>query len=371
VVRVSADQSQISTDITNPPADGTTPTTVSLTVKQTREEGGEALGVAGLAASNVVLTVTPSTGVTITQPTGATNQFGAITGSFVSTNAATVSVGATVLGEAITGTATVIVGGGAPPDPPPGDPFFSDDFSTGSRTNANGFTWNGTAPNVFVSDVNPRAGQTHSLHFVFGPDPLLTDDTNAEQRFAFGRGVSHLWLEYWLYVPSNYVHRDASGSDNNKFMALWRDTYSDVGGGTWRIFWEMNRGTGDVSTCRFMSSRWDLNSATDTGLGFTANGSTVIGAGAPCELGSWTQVRLEIAPASGYGESDGIIRIWFDGTLFGEQTNAKMWNFVDGTPTDCVLKNGYFLGWSNSGFLDETTLQISEVKFYESDPGWL
>lgn len=366
VISVSADQSQISVDNTAPAADGVEVVNVFVTVKQEDEEAGEPLNVAGLAATNVVLAVTPSTGVTITQPSGVTGQDGATSGSFVSTNAATVTVSATVKGRAVTGSATVVVGGGAPVG---SGLFFSDSFAGGVKTNDNGFTWNSTTSRVTVSATNPRAGQTHSLHFRFGPD-ADGSDSSAEQRFNMGQDLTHLWLEYWLYVPAGYVHRDSSGPDNNKFLALWRDTYSDVGGGTWRIFWEMNRGTSDTSTCRFMSSRWDLNSATDTGLGFTANGNTIIGTGAPCEPGSWTQVRLELAPASDYGVSDGIIRIWFDGVLFGEQTNAKMWNYVDGSPVDCVLKNGYFLGWSNSGFLAETILQISEVKFYNADPSW-
>jgi hypothetical protein len=372
VVTLSPAQTQISTDKTAIAADGTEVLTVSVTVKNTDQTGGEPNAMSLLRANAVTLAVTPSTGVTITQPTGTANAGGSVTGSFVSTNAATVTVSATVLGEAVTsGNPTVVVGGGAPPEPDPGDPFFTQGTTEATaRANADGFTWSTGNARVSVAEV-PAGRSGWGLRYRYGPDADGVD-SNAEQRFNTGRSLSHLWIEYDLYVPSNYIHRNSSGTDNNKFLALWRDTYSDAPGGTWRIFHELNRGGDTNSTCRMMSSRWDLNSATDTGLGFAANGSTMISPSGPITIGAWTQVRYEFAAASAYGESDGIIRVWFDGVLFGEMTNGKFWNFDTATdPVDCVLKQGYFMGWSNSGFLDETIFYTYGAKFYDTDPGWI
>jgi len=373
VVSVSADQSQISTDITNPAADGVAVTTVSVTVKQDRINANlEPMGMPHFAASNVVVSVTPSTGVTITQPTGTAGEDGAVTATFVSTNAATVSVGATAFGRTVTGNATVVVGGGAPPEPDPGDPFYASGTTEATvRENADGFTWNSTGSRVSVQTV-PAGRSGHGLRFRFGPD-ANSADSSAEQRFNLGRECPHLWVEYDLYIPSNFVHRaQPSEPVNNKFAMFWRDTYSDVTGGTWRIGHEYQRTNDTTSTIRAMSSRWDLNSWTDSGYSPTGQGATFISSSGPLTIGAWNTVRIEMAAASAYGASDGIHRIWINGTLFLETTTGKFWNFDTATdPADCFLRNGYFFGWSNSGFTDETDFFIHGAKFYDSDPGWL
>jgi hypothetical protein len=372
VVTLSPSQTQISTDKTAIAADGTEVLTVFVTVKNTDETGGEPNAMSSLRANAVTITATPSTGVVITQPSGTCNASGSTTATLTSTNAATIAIGASVLGVTVTsGSPSVVVGGGAPPDPEPGDPFFTQGTTEATaRANADGFTWGSGGSRVTVAEV--PAGRTGwGLRYRFGPDADGAD-SSAEQRFNTGRSLSHLWIEYDIYIPPNYIHRNSTGPDNNKFLALWRDTYSDVTGGTWRIFHELNRGGDTNSTCRMMSSRWDLNSATDTGLPFAANGSTMISPSGPIAIGAWTQVRYEFKAASAYGASDGIIRVWFNGTLFGEMTNGKFWNFDTATdPVDCVLKQGYFMGWSNSGFLDETLLYTYGAKFYDTDPGWL
>ena len=72
---MSAAQSQISVDKTTPAADGVEVTTVYVAVQQDREDANwNALPVSQFAASNVTVTATPSTGVTITQPTGTATQ---------------------------------------------------------------------------------------------------------------------------------------------------------------------------------------------------------------------------------------------------------------------------------------------------------
>jgi hypothetical protein len=35
-----------------------------------------------------------------------------------------------------------------------------------------------------------------------------------------------------------------------------------------------------------------------------------------------------------------------------------------------VLRNGYLLGWANSGFAQETVFYVDNVKFYQTSPGW-
>ena len=371
MVYVDADQSQVSVDNTAPAANGTDVVNVFVTAKQNRVgENLEALPFgAGLPANQCVIAVTPSTGVTITQPSAASDANSTWVGSFVTTNAATVSVGATVCGRAVSGNATVVVGGGAPVDPPSGDPFFEDDFAGTQKNNANGFTWSGGPSVVSFDGFN-------AIRFRYGPD-AVGEDSSAEQRFNLGRDCSHLWLEYDLYVPSNFTHRNES-PNNNKFAMFWRTTYSDVTGGTWRVGFEYQTGSGTTpnSNIRAMSSRWNLNSWTSSNSTGdylpTGQNATLISDSGPLNKGAWNTVRIELAAASSQSSSDGIQRMWINGTLFVEITTGKFWNFDTATdPADCFLRNGYFLGYANSGFLDQTDLYITGVKFYDTDPGWI
>lgn len=110
IVTLNAVESTITTDVTGIAANGVAVCTVTVRLKQSATR---AVG-AGLPATAVVLAVTPSTGVTITQPAGTIPATGTVTGSFVSSNVALVSVTATAVDYALPASAAVDVGGVAP-----------------------------------------------------------------------------------------------------------------------------------------------------------------------------------------------------------------------------------------------------------------
>ncbi len=258
-------------------------------------------------------------------------------------------------------------------------PFFTDNFVGLTKNNSNGFTWGSTSnPSVVSFD---------------GYDALkfrYTGSTNAEQRFDLGRNTSQLWIEYYIHIPDNFEHKDRSGqSDNNKWLLLWRDTYSDVTSGSWRCGWEFNPLGGDVgvvggyesgSDIRLYSSRANYNSQTDSD---PYNDYDPIGQGAAfisqsgntLRTGQWNQVRVHVAASSNSASADGIQRMWVNGTIHNEITNGKFWNYTGstswgGTFEDCYIKNGYFLGAANSGYLQETVFHIRDVQFYDQNPEW-
>ena len=247
-------------------------------------------------------------------------------------------------------------------------PFFSDGFDSGLRNNANGFAWQPSTARVTVSTDRPFSG-THSLRHRFGPD-TLKGDSSAEQRFNMGRYLSQYWVEYMLYIPANFFHRYDPGT-NNKFFSTWRDAYSDVTGGTWRVSYEFETtitGAGN-SFLRPMSSRWDFNSMTSSGLDHPQYGAPFIGGSGPLRVGQWNRIRMEFKAASSRAAADGIMRLWVNDALYAEKTNGKFHNFFT-TPADATLRNGYFLGWSNSGYEQETIFYIDNVRFFDVNPGW-
>jgi hypothetical protein len=105
VIYISAGTSTVAVSPAVIANDGVESATITVRVLDDRGEP-----VAGFAAANIVLAST-GTGNTITQPTGATNQDGVITGSIVSTVSAIKTISATVAGLAVTDTASLNVGG--------------------------------------------------------------------------------------------------------------------------------------------------------------------------------------------------------------------------------------------------------------------
>jgi hypothetical protein len=367
VVTMDSDDTTVSTDKTVIAADGVESCAVTVSVKQSALDPltNDNLGMPGMAASNVVITVTPSTGVTITQPTGVTSQGGSASGAFISTNAATVTVGATVLGVPVGAGTTVVVGGGAPPTPPEGDPFYTTSFAVAgvpSGNNADGFTWNGPKNTECVTFDSRTA-----LRLRYVPGGGGTQQ--AEQRFNMGRDCANVWLEYDMFVPANFAHPNEAPS-NNKFLMIWNTTYGS-GSGTWQAGYEYLRATGTSSNLRPMSSKefgTNASFVTSAGLNHPDNNAPFIGSSNPLVPGTWNQLRLQFSRSSAGGESDGIIRLMVNGVMIAEMTNGPFRNLDN--IGDTVLRNGYFMGTANALFTEQTDWYITDVSFYDTNPGW-
>lgn len=272
-------------------------------------------------------------------------------------------------GGVVSDTATISVGVHRDPETNPSTalPFFSDGFEAGKLTNANGFKWT-SATHTSVSDERSYKGR-YSLRFEFPGGPIGTDSWS-EQRFDMGRYVSELWIEYWLYVPANFICRD-NPPNGAKLLNLWRDIYSDVAGGTWRISFGYGNGRcGKATLIDLGSSRWDFNSWASNGPWSEGiQRPDWLGGDGPIVLGAWNHVRFYTRAASGRQAEDGKARIYMNGKLLINYERARFYNYY-GMPVDASLRNGYFMGWSNSGFDEMTVFYIDDVKFYTEDPGW-
>jgi hypothetical protein len=249
-----------------------------------------------------------------------------------------------------------------------GTPVFQDGFESGARSGPqNGYGW-GSVTTATVSVSSDRAfSGTYSLKFSFGlpPDPP-GQDSWAEARLGFGEYLPAVWVEYMLYVPSNFVHRTDPPS-NNKFFMAWRDTYGS--GGDWRAGYEYeDNGSGD-SRLRMMSNRYANSVMTSNGLNPQLGQSApLVTNTGPLARGAWTWIRAEFRAATAAGANDGVMRLWAGNVLIGEKTDGDFWNSV-GDP-ETLLHNCYILGWSNSGFAALTEFFVDDLKIYSRNPGW-
>ncbi len=248
-------------------------------------------------------------------------------------------------------------GGGAPPATfttcpatLPSGWLFCDDFETGDlSTSWSAARWGGGSY-VQVSTAIARTG-TNALAFNFlgGVDG---EDAWAEQRFELGGQYDELWFRYDLQIPTNYYHRTQVGGGNNKsFITLWADDYG-AGPGLAAGFevWPDGGGAGELTFHPFRPEIGHIPAP---------------GAPAGIELsdrGTWIEIVGQVRAAS-VNNDDGIARLWKtpeggERTLIFELTNVAMYQ-----PNGNYLERGYLLGWSNSGFDEDTTLTIDNVVF--------
>lgn len=254
-----------------------------------------------------------------------------------------------------------VIGGPKGPPPPPqqqqgASPIFFDSFESGDLNNPTTTTGGSWTNSVNVSVSNDRAYTgTYSLRFVFGPN-APDEDTWSEQRFALGTNLQEIWLEYYIYIPTNYFHRDAPGTDNNKWMWLWGDVYSATnthGASTWPtgngdsdLFADYGKNEGPVGPA-YGDSPVVYNFITDA------------------ERGQWNHFRWHSKMATTADSEDGLMEIWWNGVLVAQDLSMDIFS-----STANYINEGYLLGYSNSGFTDQTLIYIDDFAVYATDPGW-
>ncbi len=234
-------------------------------------------------------------------------------------------------------------------------PFFQDSFAGGVKNPANGFSWDSGVPVVSFSGRN-------AMQFRY-PGVALGSDGSAEQRFNMGRQLNELWLEYQLHIPANFAHR-SDPPDNNKFLSLWPENYSTTG--ETYVVTEFERDGVDTSYARIL------------GLGdrFYADGTLIRDGDAvqnsnfisATRADQWHRIRVHYRIASGVGQTDGIYEGYInDELMWRSRTDWQFWS----TGGLNYIQRGYFMGWANSGYTAQTDFHISDVKFYDTNPGWV
>lgn len=282
------------------------------------------------------------------------------TSSGVSEDSGAVSVLASIAGTS----AGTSVDSAAYDDGSAVEPFFSDGFESGDLTHEEGgISW-GSGSSSGVSTLDARTG-SNSLRFLYAGSESLDDDAQSERRYALGAAYQDVWVEYYEKIPSNYEHRAAS-PNNNKWFYVSDTSAEGSTGYHVRSLLEARRGNGTGGSISMARPMWGTNSSRG-GLASSENGmSTVQGLVVTDDLGAWVQWRFHFR-VSDVGQSNGVFRLWKNGTLFIDETGLAN-DAVDGT--DHGYEMGYFRGWANSGFDEQTIFYIDDVKFYSEDPGW-
>ncbi len=230
-----------------------------------------------------------------------------------------------------------------------GATLFTDGFENGtlSRTAQNGVAWIDSTSTAVSSSV--AATGKYSLQFNFAGVPL-GEDSFAEQRISMPQ-KSDYWFKYKLYIPSNYYHRNDDYA-NNKFLAVYQAPYLKTNTGFQVNFSLQPNGSGgsDVEVHHY-------NGGSEGPVQLVYRNFIT-----DADKGKWMEVIAEVKVPTSATSKDGVMKLWKNGTQVVNITNLPSWggsgkNYID---------QAYFLGWANSGFAQNTALNIDDVVIADS-----
>lgn len=245
--------------------------------------------------------------------------------------------------------------------------LFSDDFESGSLNKVeNGVRWRSSSW-TGVSTQNSNGG-TRSLRFQF-VGTAVGGEATAEQRFSSDTPLIEMAVEFDLYIPDGteayggaaYTIRNNNGSNNNKFMRLWRGNKSDGNDGYSSHYFK----TGAESRPSSIASLYATYGKNSGGIGPGGSSGTGPGFNTPSfissdDLGSWVHIIFYSKCAT--ATEGGVIEVWKNGVLRAAVSGVDI--YPSGGSSQNGVDYGYLLGYANSGFSSETLLFIDNVKIY-------
>ncbi len=224
--------------------------------------------------------------------------------------------------------------------------LFFDDFETGdlSRTE-NEVLYRGST-STEVSLENKKEG-TYSLKFLF-KSGSSGEDAFSEQRMSYPN-TGELWIKYDLYIPTNYSHRQEISASNNKFLAIYKNEYSLPG---FQVNWSLSpngNGGSNLSLHRYRNGTEQSTISPSGGIGddfITAD-----------DHGKWVSITARVKAPSSENTTDGAMQMWKDDVLVCDETALDMF----GGNGENFMNKLYLLGWSNSGFAENTIFYIDNL----------
>jgi hypothetical protein len=217
--------------------------------------------------------------------------------------------------------------------------IFQDGFETGNLSHTeNGMSWFGSVATA-VSTAQKLTGN-YSLAFNYA-GVAAGQDSWAEQRIDLGAQHTELWIQYDLFIPSNYDHRNESPG-NNKFIAIYRDPYQTPGFQV-NLSTEPNGSGGSHMYIHYYRNGTELSP-------IFAKSDFITSA----DEGQWMNLIMRFKVPTSSSSNDGVIEVWKNGTPSFSVTNMSSF----GGSGQNYMDEAYILGWSSAGFSQTTVFYV-------------
>jgi len=196
------------------------------------------------------------------------------------------------------------------------------------------------------ADWTPFDGTTSLLFY------YAAGANQSEQRFFVGQHLPDFWMRYAWRVPPNYAH-GSNGGSNNKFLALWTNTYDTSGD----ITFQLRPRDGGAGSKLVVQDGGVAQIEEDVYNDFILT---------PSDQGRWMEFCVRAVPATGAGANNGIIQVWRKWsdesawTQIYNKTTARLQEAGQG------IHEGYIMGWANGTYAETTWVQVDNVQIGSS-----
>lgn len=264
-----------------------------------------------------------------------------------SSNSTTVNCVVTIGGVSDTFTATTVAAAGTA--------LFSDDFSSNDFSHTeNGIAWLAATANTAVVG--------NKLQFTY-PARAMGSDGWSEQRLYYikkaGNPLSEIWVKYDIEIPANYYHRDDTVDHNNvnKFLTFYAKNYGDG----FEARFDLQAGSAGQSLIQYSVyiNQVEISAYTTSAIAI-----------ATADFGTTISIIAHVKTETSNGSNDGVMQIWKKAQGAGSYTKLherkagssylNMGNLWGG-PSKNYIDEVYFWGWANSGFTNQTIINIDNV----------
>jgi hypothetical protein len=201
----------------------------------------------------------------------------------------------------------------------------------------------------------------------------------AEQRYSVNtsalgtKGLTEIWLQYDIFIPTNYYHRDLEPNSSNwvgggeKLIAMFADEYSG-NNPTLILGLNMMRRTYDTGTPNtwnqggsYQSGSFSVlrNGARDWYQMWPDQNKPVVDV--KVDLGTWQRRTIHVVMPTSATSNNGVVEFW---VKRANGTVSKIIDVHDGWfygGAQNYINGGYLLGWSNTGFDNDTYFLIDNV----------
>jgi trimeric autotransporter adhesin len=169
----------------------------------------------------------------------------------------------------------------------------------------------------------------------------------------------------------------ASAQTNNKFLAIWGDgpglnaptgPRAGYNGPVTAIWQTWRSGTNPPSDPNLGDSRFSAQYSPNGNIGVTPEGGHADSFITASDRGRWIQIRVQ-AKVADPGSANGILRVWKDGVLVSQISNAAIYAPA-GSEYQNAFRHGYLMGWANSGYTHDTYIYVDDFRIIASNPGW-
>jgi hypothetical protein len=237
-------------------------------------------------------------------------------------------------------------------------------LSNGMQAVTSLVTWRDRQGTVAVSSAMDFEGKTggKSLRFFYPAEAH-----EAEQRIDLNGKYPELWIGFKILVPSNYAYR---AQNNNKFLMVYNDF---TGNTTFMDFetWAHEDSNGRLDGTNYIAVQYKVNGVNkDFAWGpsstipntYNVHGDDHRFINPAVDRGKWLNMVFHLKLSDTATSKNGASEVWKNGEKIVEVLNINNFN-----STANHFSGLYLLGWANTGYAQDTTFYIDNLRISE-DP---